>query len=305
MSLAARIVVVGSCNSDYIVRVPRLPSPGETIIGGDIDIVNGGKGANQAVASARLGAIASLVGRVGSDANGDAAMHKLVSEGVDVTYLKRDSTVPTGAAMVAVETSSGENSIIVSSGANSKLNRDDIFRATAAIAAAHVLVCQLEVPVDSVAFALKVARTHGVITILNPAPYNERVRELLEYVDFLVPNEIELSQLSGQTSEDDAIAQCLESGCHNVVVTKGPRGARFANRQGTEYFNVPFCGPPIDTTAAGDCFIGAFAVAFGEGLAVGKAIEFANTAAAVSVTRPGAQSSLPYRSEIDSILRKL
>ena len=304
MTLPARVVVVGSCNTDYIVRVPRLPSRGETIIGGDIHIVNGGKGANQAVASARLGAITSLVGRIGSDANGNAAIRILVSEGVDIAHLTRDATVPTGAAMVAVETSSGENSIIVSSGANALLNQDDIFRATEAINSANVLVCQLEVPIESVGMALKAARLHGVITILNPAPYNERAIELLEYVDFLVPNEIELSQLSGETSEDDAIAHCLDAGCRNVVVTKGSKGARFANIEDNEYFHAHFVSSPTDTTAAGDCFIGAFAVATGEGAVIGDAIAFANAAAGLSVTRHGAQPSLPHRSEIDSILRK-
>lgn len=296
MAQAARIVVVGSSNTDMVVRAPRLPRPGETVLGGQFAQMPGGKGANQAVAAARLGGDVALIARVGCDTLGEAALAAFEAEGIHTPFVTRDPDFPTGVALVGVDEATGENSILVAPGANGALNPADIDRAADAIRAADVLVCQMEVRQDVVIGALEIAHQAGVQTILNPAPATPLPDYAWAYVSVLTPNAAELDMLG---SDADALRA---KGVGQVVVTRGAEGVLLVTEQGTQALSSFAVPNVVDTTAAGDCFTGALAVALGEGRSLTEAALFASAAAALSVTRAGAQPSLPIRGQADQFL---
>jgi len=302
----AHVTVVGSLNMDLVVRSSRIPQPGETIIGGDFCTVPGGKGANQAVAAARLGAQVSMVGRVGRDAFAGPLLDNLALAGVGHTFVTRDPEAATGVALIVVD-ETGQNSIVVASGANARLSPADVDAAEAAITAAAVLLLQLESPLETVTRAAEVARGHGVTVILNPAPARPLPAALLSLVDVLIPNESETALLTGMPvgnqAEAGAAAMALrESGVvGTVILTLGERGALLARAGGAERF--PACEvTPVDTTAAGDAFVGSFAVAMAEGKSVAEAVRWGNAAGALATTKLGAQLSLPTRQALEALL---
>ena len=300
----ARIVVVGSSNTDMILKVDRIPKPGETILGGEFITAAGGKGANQAVAAARAGGDVTLVARVGRDMFGEQAVAGFVAAGINADYVQYDES-PSGVALIFVA-KDGENSIGVGGGANGKLTPTDVAQAAGAFAVADVVVLQLETPLETVQAAAELANNSGAAVVLNPAPAQPLPDELLQQVSILTPNETETELLTGIKVNDDASCAraaeiLLDKGVKTAIITLGSRGAFVASRtmqQSVSGFKVQ----PIDTTAAGDTFNGALAVAIAEGLPIIEAIRFANAAAAISVTRMGAQPSAPSRAEIDELL---
>jgi ribokinase len=299
------IVVVGSSNTDLILRVPHIPVPGETILGGKFLTAPGGKGANQAIAAARAGGSVILVAKVGQDHYGEAAIAGFQRDGIDVTHVSRDKSAPSGVALIFVS-ATGENCIGVADSANSKLSPADVQAAAGAIAAAGMLILQLEIPLETVLAAAALATAHGVPVILNPAPAQTLPDELLAKVTLLTPNETECEILTGiQVTDQPAAAKAasalLARGVQTVIITMGKRGAYVATRD--EQRMVPgFHVDPVDTTAAGDVFNGSLAVALVEGQSLPQAVRFAHAAAALSVTKPGAQSSAPDRPAIDNFL---
>jgi ribokinase len=293
--MAAHITVVGSLNMDLIARTPRFPQPG----------VPGGKGANQAVAAARLGARVSMVGRVGRDAFAESLLNNLAAAGVDHTFVVHDPEAATGVALIAVD-DAGQNSIIVASGANARLSPADVDGAEAAIAGADALLLQLESPLETVTRAAKVARAHGVPVILNPAPARSLPGALLSLVDVLIPNESETALLTGlpvgDQAEAEAAATALRTlGVGTVILTLGEQGALLTREGVAEYFPA-FEVTPVDTTAAGDAFVGGFAVALAEGRSLAEAVQWGNGAGALATTRLGAQPSLPTRQDVEGLL---
>jgi len=290
------IVVVGSLNMDLVVRAPRLPRVGETILGSDFRTFPGGKGANQAVAAARLGHKVKMIGRVGNDPFGESLLATVAQDGVDVTFIRRDDQAATGVALITVE-EQGDNAIVVAPGANARLTPEDIRASEAAFAGASVLLLQLECPLSAVAQAIQMARQHHAQVVLNPAPAQTLEADLLESVDYLIPNQTELALLAGQDSIRAAMQVLLQHGVKNLVVTLGENGALVAN--GSQEIHLPAHRVAVvDTTAAGDAFAGAFAVALAEGRGLLEAARWGNAAGALAVTRAGAQPSLPTRQEL-------
>lgn len=290
----ARVVVIGSTNTDLVVTVPRLPVPGETVLGGDLRQVAGGKGANQAVAAARLGSEVTFIGRVGDDDYGRHTLRNLQSEGIDTQHLRVTSGVPSGTALISVHELTGENSIVVAPGANARLTPEDIAAAAEAIEAAQVVVVSLEIPLDAVRAAVSLARLRGRLVILNPAPAQSLAFELLAQVDVLTPNEQELETLGG-------ISRMLDAGVGTVITTLGARGARLQTTSDTTEIPAPRV-TVVDTVAAGDCFTGALAVELARGTDLPSAARFATTAASLKVTQHGAQPGMPTRAEVLSRL---
>lgn len=290
------IVVVGSLNLDLVVRVPRHPRPGETVLGGDVARHAGGKGANQAVAAARLGRSVAMVGRIGDDDAGATLVRSLEADGVDVSAVASTPGVPTGTALITVD-EAGENAIVVGPGANARMRIEDVGASADRIGAAAASLLQLEIPAPVVEEAARIA---GGIVILNPAPAAPLAAELRRRVDVLVPNRSELAALTGRpvsTGDDAARAAASLDGPRSVVVTLGADGAVVVSAAGT----VPVPGVPaevVDTTAAGDAFCGALADALVRGADVVEATRWAVRVAAVAVARVGAQSSLPRRGEV-------
>jgi len=300
------ILVVGSSYTDMIVRLDRLPLPGETLIGGQFSTAPGGKGANQAVGAARAGGRVAFVGRVGEDALGRSALENLRRDGVDVRHAVRDRGAPSGVAFIFVARG-GENSIAVASGANDRLSPADVGRARSAFRQAGVLLVQLETPLSTVAQAVYLASKAGARVILNPAPARPLPDRILRRVSILTPNEHEAELLTGiKVNGDSGAARAakalLRRGVGAVIVTLGARGAFVADGK-SQGLVRGFKVKAVDTTAAGDIFNGALAVALAEGRTVPDAVRFAQAAAAISVTRPGAQPSAPLRAEIDRLLR--
>jgi ribokinase len=300
-----RIAVVGSSNTDMIIQLPKIPLPGQTVLGGRFTMAAGGKGANQAVAAARAGGLVHFIARVGEDVFGTRAVQSLKSDGIDVSGVFRDPGEPSGTALIFVE-ESGENCIAVASGSNAKLSQDDIQRARHVLVSADILLMQLEIPIAAVQAAAEVASASGTTVILNPAPAAPLPRELLSHVSILTPNESEAEVLTGvDLREDGALNRAaevlMEQGVSCVLITLGARGAFIAS--GTTREIIPgFEVTAVDSTAAGDVFNGALAVALAEGTDLRSAVRFANGAAALSVTRLGAQPSIPVRSEVDRFL---
>lgn len=299
------IVVVGSSNTDMIIKVKRIPRAGETVLGGEFMSAAGGKGANQAVAAARAGGRVSLVARVGSDALGERAIAGFVKDGIDVSCVTRDRRAASGAALIFVA-QNGENSIAVASGANARLSPADVTKARD-ISRAKVLVMQLETPLDAIQCAARRATAHEALVILNPAPARRLPNELLRQVSILTPNQSEAELLTGVrvnsvANAEKAAGKLRRRGARTVVLTLGARGALIADERGTRL--IPgFKVSAVDTTAAGDVFNGALAVALAEGRTVDQAVYVANAAAAISVTRWGAQPSAPTRREIKRLLK--
>jgi ribokinase len=304
-AMAPAIVVVGSSNTDLVVRVPQVPRPGETVLGGDLRTLAGGKGANQAVAARRVGADVTFVGCLGDDRFGDEAAATLACEGLRLDYLRRVLGAPSGVALIAVA-ANGQNSIIVAPGANARLGPEDIERAGPALRAARIVIAQLEVPLVAVQRAFALARAAGATTLLNPAPAQPLDDELLGLVDVIVCNETEAELLTGMAVADAAGAEVaaqalLNRGPRLAIVTRGEAGSTLAEVDGIAH--VPaFTVPVVDTTAAGDAFIGAFACRLAAGAAPVDAARYAAAAAALSVGKEGAQPSLPAAAAVDALL---
>jgi ribokinase len=301
------IVVVGSLNMDLVVRMPKIPRPGETLLGGVFKTFPGGKGANQAVASARLGAHVIMVGCVGNDSFGQELCSALASEGIDTDHILVHQEESTGVALIQVD-AQGQNSIAVASGANFCLTGSDVENAMQTIGDFDALVMPLETPLDTIYTAAKIASHKGAMVLLNPAPAQVLEKDLLKLVDILLPNEYEIGLMTGmsvQTSVDtrQSAEKLLSQGVKNLIVTLGNQGSIFFDGKTNEDMLIPACPvQAVDTTAAGDCFVGAMAVALCEGKSISAAAEFASVAAAISVTRAGAQPSLPHRNEVDKFI---
>lgn len=289
---------------DHVMRVNRLPAPGETIMVSEIQSFPGGKGANQAVAAARLGAAVRFLGCVGDDESGKTLVNNLEQSGVDVSSIAVDAGISTGTAVITVE-DSGENAIFVYPGANSKLSSEMV--QNTALSGVSAVVASLEVPIESVRVALQLAKEQGITTVLNPAPAQDLDESIYEHVDYLIPNETELAYLSGLTVETiadvkKASAKLLGLGVKAVVATLGSNGAYFFSQD--EQFHVPALKvKAVDATAAGDSFVAAFTTKIMEGSSPREAVEFAGLVGAVTVTRLGAQSSLPTLQELTEFKR--
>jgi ribokinase len=304
------VVVLGSLNMDFLVRTSHLPAAGETVLGYGFQMIPGGKGANQAVAAGKLGAASvtvRMVGRVGLDLFADHLKASLSSAGVDVSAVHASRTQPTGVALIAVD-AAGQNQIVVASGANMDMPASDVEAMRRVFKGASVGLFQLETPLATVAAALKIAREEGLRTILDPAPAQPLPAAMLRDIDILTPNEAEAFMLLGRrperiTPEDAPLlaAEVAKLGSHMVVLKLGDKGCFFIG--GGEQFHVSgFAVDAVDTTAAGDTFNAGLAIALAEGAPIPHALRFANAAAAVSVTRLGAQASAPTRHEADRLL---
>lgn len=302
-----KIVVIGSFVTDLMSKSPHLPSPGQTLMGGPFFMGPGGKGSNQAIAAAKLGAEVDMVVSLGNDHFGDMAYDALVKAGVGVEFVKRVDSVSTGIALIIVDDSSGENMIVVAPGANDLLDKIDVEKARRSMNGADCVVMQLEVPLEIVEHAAKLAQEAGVRVILDPAPGRALSDSLLSYIDVLTPNEDEASIISGievtdLTTAEEAARALHSRGPQTVVITLGSGGV-LALDQG-KVFHIPaFEVETIDTTGAGDAFNGAFAVALAEGRSVYEACRFAAAAAALSVTKVGTSVASPRRSEVEKFLR--
>lgn len=303
------ITVVGSSNSDLVVKVRRLPQPGETVIGGNLVAAGGGKGANQAVAARRLGAEVYFVARVGADLFGEQALAAYRAEGMHTDYLAQTPNVPSGVALIVVD-DHGENQIAVAPGANAHLTPRDVEAATAPIAASTVVVLQLEVPLETVRATIRAAKRAGKTILLNPAPapHEGLPAELLGEVDVLNPNRHEASALTGISVDDARSAEeagrlLLRHGVGSVVMTLGKEGALLITTDGTRLIPA-YAVDVADTTGAGDAFTAGLAVALAEGQSVDAAARMANACGALATTRLGAQPSMPSRSEVERLLAR-
>ncbi len=297
----SRIVVVGSSNTDMVVKAERIPVPGETVTGGEFVMAAGGKGANQAVAAARLGAEVTFVAKTGDDMFGDRAVEGYHREGIRTDLILRDPQQATGVALIMVDRE-GENLIAVASGANHALGPDDVRRAADRIREADLVMLQLETPMETVEFTARLAADAGVPVILDPAPAAPLGESLLECVTYLTPNESEAERLTGIAVEDETSARAaaeklLQSGAQHVIVTLGATGSLVARPDEV----TMVAGYPVearDSTAAGDAFNGGLASALAQGLSLGEAVRQASLVGALSVTRMGAQPSLPTADEL-------
>lgn len=301
--MPANVVVIGSLNMDLVTRAPRLPRGGETLIGHSFATVSGGKGANQAVAAARLGAKVAMIGCVGNDDYGVRLRDALLAEHIDCEAVSvvEDSS---GVALIVVDDNS-QNAIVIVAGANGAMTPAVIERFDAVLQAADVVICQLEIPDATVGHALKRARELGKTVILNPAPASRPLpADWFAAIDYLIPNESEAAALSGLAvdslqSAETAATQLIAMGAGKVIVTLGAQGSLFANGNGFEHFPAPTV-KAVDTTAAGDTFVGGFAAALADGKTEAEAIRYGQIAAALSVTRAGAQPSIPTMSEVQA-----
>ena len=301
--MPANVVVIGSLNMDLVTRAPRLPRGGETLIGHSFATVSGGKGANQAVAAARLGAQVAMIGCVGNDDYGVRLRDALLAEHIDCQAVSvvEDSS---GVALIVVDDNS-QNAIVIVAGANGAMMPAVIDRFDAVLQAADVVICQLEIPDVTVGHALKRARELGKTVILNPAPASRPLpADWFAAIDYLIPNESEAAALSGLVvdslqSAETAATRLIAMGAGKVIVTLGAQGSLFANGKGFEHFPAPTV-KAVDTTAAGDTFVGGFAAALADGKSEDEAIRYGQIAAALSVTRAGAQPSIPTMSEVQA-----
>ena len=303
-----RVVVVGSINMDLVIRLAKLPRPGQTVVARESVEVPGGKGANQAVAAARLGASVSMVGRVGDDGFGERLRAGLASAGVDVRHVIETEQCASGLAVVTVE-DSGENAIAVVPGANGRLSAEDVADAEKTIRSADLLLVQLEAPLETVAAAASLARRHQVLTVLDPAPAPASLPDGLFPVDVLCPNESEAAAMTGASLEtpgdvERAAIELRRLGARHAVVTLGSRGAMLCSGDGDDTcLTIPASKiEPVDTTAAGDAFAAALGVWLATGHNIAEAVRFACAAGAIAASRPGAQPAMPTRAEIMAML---
>lgn len=299
-----KIVVVGSCNTDMVIKADRLPVPGETILGGTFFMNPGGKGANQAVAAARLGGNVTLISKTGNDVFGKQSVMLYNTENIKTDYIYSDSRHPSGVALITVD-SQGENCIVVASGANAYLTPSDIDKASAEIENSDLVLMQLEIPIETVEYVAEMANKKGIKVILNPAPARALSNNLLKNVYIIIPNKNEAEILSGiKVSDIESAKQAADiisaKGVDIVVITLGSQGAlikEYAEYHFVEAYKVD----ALDTTAAGDTFCGSVCVGLSEGRSILNSVKFAARAAAITVTRMGAQASIPYRSELSSL----
>jgi len=297
-----KIIVIGSCNTDMVIKSDRLPVPGETVIGGTFMMNPGGKGANQAVAAARLGGNVTLIAKTGNDLFGKQSLELFKTEGIDTNFIFPDNKNPSGVALISVD-AGGENCIVVAPGANAALKPDDISKARTEIESAELLLMQLEIPMETVEYAAEIAYNKGVKVILNPAPAQALSSKLLKCLYMITPNKNETEMLSGIKVTDWESAKkaadvISEKGVEIVVITLGSQGALI--KDGEQYHKIDAIPvEAVDTTAAGDTFCGSLCVGLSEGMSVPDSVHLACKAAAISVTRMGAQSSIPYKKEIN------
>ena len=302
-----RIIVIGNSNTDMVIKTEKLPAPGETILGGKFLMNPGGKGANQSVAASRLGGKVTFISKRGNDLFGNQAVGLLMREGVDIKYIVKDPDLPSGVALITVD-STGENSIVVAPGSNGNLLKEDIPSVIFDTGKFEILLLQLEIPIETVEYSAVTASEHGIKVILNPAPARKLSDNLLKHTWLITPNETEAETITGVIITDIPSAEraaelIQERGVKNVIITLGEAGAYIKSENYTGL--IPGIKvKPVDTTAAGDVFNGALAVAISEGSDLKDAVIFANKAASISVTRMGAQASAPYRNEINSQIHK-
>lgn len=296
-----KIVVIGSSNTDMVIKTHTLPRPGETVVGGEFFMAQGGKGANQAVAVARLGGDVAFICKVGRDQFGDNSIESYNNHGIDTSFIERSDHLATGIALITVD-DNAENCIVVASGANSDLLPKDMVKVESQIESAQLVLMQLEIPLETVESVARIAQTKGVKVVLNPAPAISLPDDLLRSIYMITPNRNEAEMLSGVKVTDwDSAKQAANvisgKGVEIVIITLGSQGALI--KQGDTFHQVPAEKvQAIDTTAAGDTFNGALCVAISEGLPLLDAVKFACRASAISVTRMGAQTSIPSREEI-------
>jgi ribokinase len=299
------ILVVGSSNTDMVVKAGHLPVPGETILGGTFIMTAGGKGANQAVAAARLGGNVVFIVKTGDDIFGKQAVQLFKDEGIDTDYIITDPENPSGVALIMVD-AKGENCISVASGANAALKPADLQKAEYLIKDASLILMQLEIPVETVKYVINIAAASSVKVVLNPAPACPLSDELLSKVAIITPNETEAEMLTGikvtdKQSAELAARALAAKGIGTVIITMGAQGALLLHGDTYQFFPAPVC-QAVDTTAAGDVFSGALVVAILEGKSILEAVPFACQAAALSVCKMGAQASAPYRDELNAVL---
>lgn len=303
-----QILVVGSLNMDMVIEMKRMPLQGETVLGENLEYIPGGKGANQAYAAGMLGGNAVMLGCVGKDSLGDRMKENMAQSGADISGIAQVEGYPSGMAVIYVN-EEGDNSIVVVSGANRVCSIDYLKENEQLFRDSSYIVFQMEIPYKSVVYGIQKAKEFGKTVILNPAPApDELPAEVLDGIDYLTPNETEILKLTGRTvmSMENIRAgaeELLRKGVKNVLVTLGDKGALLVNGQGSELYPTRKVDA-VDTTAAGDCFNGAFAVGLSEGMSLDEAILFANTSSSIAVTRKGAQSSIPNRNEVEHVLKE-
>jgi ribokinase len=296
-----KIIVIGSCNTDMVIKTDRLPAPGETVLGGTFLMNAGGKGANQAVTAARQGGNVTFISKTGNDIFGKQSVELYNTEGINTDYIFSDEKNPSGVALITVD-SHGENCIVVASGANGSLSPQDIDSAKAEIESGDFILMQLEIPIETVEYVAALAQKKNIPVILNPAPARVLSENLLKCLYAIIPNENEAEILSGiKVSDFESAKKAADvisgKGVDNVVITMGAQGAFV--KEGAEYYMVDATKvTAVDTTAAGDSFSGAFCVGLAEGKSIREAVKGATRVAAITVTRMGAQSSIPYRNEV-------
>jgi ribokinase len=306
--MKGKILVLGSSNVDLIFKIPRFHHPGETIVGENLVTAFGGKGANQAIASKRLGGKVTLITKLGDDHSGQSYYRYLIKNGLDQKWILKDKKLPTGLALIELNPK-GENRIIVSPGANRSLSAKDLKRFGPFWKEIRVFVTQLEIPIPTVKVGLKKAKQQGVLTLLNPSPPIPLSSDILSLVDFLVPNEWEAQYLTGLKMErgkdiQKMADQLLDMGAKNVVITLGPRGLFFKNETEAIWMKA-FRVNVVDTTAAGDAFMGALACGLADNKPIREILNFANGAGALATTKLGAQPSLPSRRSLNQFLSKV
>ncbi len=305
--MAPRIVVIGSINMDIVIHAQRMPREGETVIGSDLRFFPGGKGANQAVAAARLGAETHMVGRVGKDSFGETLKSQLVGNGVNCDHIIVDEKAASGTALIVINPG-GNNSILVAPGASQNILPKDVDAAADLIRQAAAVLMQFEIPLETVEYAAEMARAYGVLTILDAGPAKKCSPELLRKVDVLSPNETEAEALVGLPirdlpSAETATTRFMEMGVQTLVLKLGEKGCLIATREGVTHYPA-LAVSPVDTTAAGDAFTAALGVELARGEPFDRVARFANAAGALSTLKPGAQPSMPTREEVLDFLKQ-
>ena len=306
--MSKRILVLGNSNVDFVFRIPRFHDPGETILAESLGIFFGGKGANQAITAKRLGGNVQFITKVGNDHYGKAYRHHLIKSGLNRKLILEDKKLPTGTAVIEL-TTKGENRIIAFLGANGSLSVNDLRRMEQHWGGVGVFVTQLEIPLETVDRGLRTAKDQGAVTLLNPSPPIPLASHILSTVDFIVPNEVEAQLLTGIKWKGDReirkmANRLLDMGAKNVIITLGPKGLFFKNRN-EELWMKAFRVNVVDTTAAGDAFLGGLATSLSENKPIQEALKFANGAGALATTKLGAQPSLPSRRELESFLARM